>query len=285
MSGLLKSCPCTQAQLESEALQQWVPRLKECPSLHRKLWEYCYICQALSERDMLRPGRKGLGFAVGREPLGSLFASLGCEIVATDLGLEEGRKRGWSSDGQHADGLEAINERGICPPELFRRRVSFRPVDMRRIPRDLRGFDFVWSSCSFEHLGSLRRGERFVYKMTRCLKPGGVAVHTTEFNVLSNTHTIDHTNSNVYRRRDFERMARRLGRAGHRLELDFDLGHQPADWQIDHPPYKQNPHLKLQHENCLCTSFGLIIEIGRRRPLLDRLRGRLGRLLGRRSAA
>jgi hypothetical protein len=69
MSGLLKSCPCTQAQLQSEALQQWIPRLRESPSLHRKLWEWCYICQALSERDMLRPGRRGLGFAVGREPL------------------------------------------------------------------------------------------------------------------------------------------------------------------------------------------------------------------------
>lgn len=275
---LLKSCPCTQAQLESEALQQWVPRLKEKPALHRKLWEYCYICQALSERDMLRPGRRGLGFAVGREPLSSLFASLGCEIVATDLSAEAGQKSGWAMFQQHAVGLEAINERGICPPELFRQRVSFRPVDMRYIPSDLRDFDFVWSSCSFEHLGSLRQGADFIYAMTRCLKPGGVAVHTTEFNVLSNTHTRDHTGSNVYRRRDLEEMARRLRRDGHQIELDFDLGDQPADWQIGRPPYAQLPQLKLQFEDCLCTSYGLIIEIGRRRTWLDRL-------LGRRTAA
>ncbi|HEY7157570.1 MAG TPA: class I SAM-dependent methyltransferase [Gemmataceae bacterium] len=278
MGDLLKCCPCTQAQLQSEAFQQWVPRLKEQPQLHRKLWEYCYICQALSERGMLRPGRRGLGFAVGREPLGSLFASFGCEIVATDLDETKARKKGWMQSQQHAAKLETINERGICPPEAFRRRVSFRPVDMRHIPRDLRDFDFVWSCCSFEHLGSLRRGERFIYAMTRCLKPGGVAVHTTEFNVLSNTHTIDHSNSNVYRHRDLARMAGRLRRAGHHLELDFDLGDQPADWQIDRPPYKQEPHLKFQLDDCLCTSYGLIIEIGRRRTLLDRL-------LGRRAAA
>ena len=149
MTELLKSCPCTQAQLESEALQKWVPRLKEAPALHRKLWEFCYICQALDERDMLRPGRRGLGFAVGREPLGALFASLGCEIVATDLDEEQGRKQGWTMYQQHAASLETVNERGICPPELFRQRTSFRAVDMRAIPSDLRDFDFVWSSCSF----------------------------------------------------------------------------------------------------------------------------------------
>ncbi|HEY7427456.1 MAG TPA: methyltransferase domain-containing protein [Gemmataceae bacterium] len=278
MSASLKSCPCTQAQLQSEALQQWAPRLKEQPQLHRKLWEFCYICQALSERGMLRPGRRGLGFAVGREPLGSLFASFGCEIVATDLDEAKAREKGWAQTQQHAAKLETINERGICQPETFRQRVSFRSVDMRRIPRDLRDFDFVWSCCSFEHLGSLRQGERFIHAMTRCLKPGGVAVHTTEFNVLSNTHTIDHADNNVYRRRDFERMARHLRRAGHQIELDFDLGDQPADWQISRWPYQQNPILKFQLDECLCTSYGLIIEIGRRRTLLDRL-------LGRRAAA
>ena len=52
---------------------------------YRKLWEFAAINQALSERDMLKPGRKGLGFAVGREPLPSIFASHGVRIVATDL--------------------------------------------------------------------------------------------------------------------------------------------------------------------------------------------------------
>lgn len=279
MSGLLKSCPCTQAQLESQTFQRWIPQLRDQPLLlHRKLWEWSFISQALFERDMLRPGRRGLGFAVGREPLASLFASYGCEIVATDLGEDDAKQTGWIDSRQHAAALDAVNDRAICPPEEFRRRVSFRPVDMKRIPRDLHGFDFVWSSCSFEHLGSLRLGERFVYDMTRCLKPGGVAVHTTEFNVLSDTHTLDYCNNVVYRRRDFERMAQNLRRRGHRIELDFRLGDKPADWQVDRPPYTQRPHLLLQIGEHLCTSYGLIIEIGQRHTLFDRL-------LGRRAAA
>ena len=53
--------------------------------LHRKIWEFCFIAQALDERGMLARGRRGLGFAVGTEPLPAMFASRGCAIVATDL--------------------------------------------------------------------------------------------------------------------------------------------------------------------------------------------------------
>jgi hypothetical protein len=47
---------------------------KPVPS-HRKLWEWCYIAQVLWERGLLQPGRPGLGFGVGHEPLAALFAS------------------------------------------------------------------------------------------------------------------------------------------------------------------------------------------------------------------
>ncbi len=187
---MLRSGPCTQAQLISPQFQDWGKRLGERPMhLHRKVWEYCYITQALHERDLLRQGLRGLGFAVGREPLAAFFAGQGCEIVATDLAVEEAAKGGWVETSQHAESLEALNGRNLCPADLFRQRVSFRIVDMRQIPADLGTFDFVWSACSFEHLGSLALGERFVFDALRFVKPGGFAVHTTEYNVSSNTRT------------------------------------------------------------------------------------------------
>jgi SAM-dependent methyltransferase len=259
-------------------LQQWIRQLADAPSLCRKVWEWCFICQALAERGMLAPGRRGLGFAVGREPLSALFATYGCDVVATDLSASEAGLAGWAASGQHATNLEALNERGICPSDVLRQRVQFRTVDMNHIPDDLRGFDFAWSSCAFEHLGSLRRGEQFIRRMTRCLKPGGVAVHTTEFNVLSNTHTIESGHTVAYRRQDLEAMARWLAHRGHRVELDFHLGDAAEDWQLDRPPYGRMPHLKLQLGEYICTSYALIIEIGRRRPLWQRVRGRLARL-------
>ena len=53
--------------------------------LHRKLWEWIFIIEALSERGMLTAGRRGLGFGVGQDPLAAIFASHGVSVVATDV--------------------------------------------------------------------------------------------------------------------------------------------------------------------------------------------------------
>ncbi len=173
-SDKLRSCRCTQAQLQSPVFQAWVTRMGEqSMRMHRKLWEYCFIAQALYERGMLVPGSRGLGFGVGQEPLTALFASLGCEIVATDLATEEAYEHRWVETSQHADSLEALNSRGICSPEIFPERVSFRFVDMRKLPDDFGTFDFVWSSCSLEHLGTMALGEEFIFQSLKYLKPGG----------------------------------------------------------------------------------------------------------------
>ncbi len=178
--GRLRSCLCTQRLLESPAFTRWATRLdpNSVPAdgrikLHRKTWEHCYIAQALYERDLLRPGARGLGFAVGREPLPAFFASEGCTIVASDVDAEHAREIGWAQTNQHADGLATLNERGLCPAEEFNRLVSYRSVDMNRIPNDLTGFDFCWSSCAFEHLGSIHHGQEFIVNMLNTLKPGG----------------------------------------------------------------------------------------------------------------
>src|SRR6266542_2731592 len=85
----LHSCPCTQEQLESPTFRWWIEQVGLGHGLHRKLWEFAYVAQALYERGVLGPGKRGLGFAVGQEPLPALFASRGCTIVASDLHTEK----------------------------------------------------------------------------------------------------------------------------------------------------------------------------------------------------
>ena len=196
---------------------------------------------------------------MGREPLASFFAAQGCEIVATDLGTDSARETGWLDSNQHADSLTALNEAGLCDPEAFRRLVTYRVADMNAIPDDLRGFDFTWSACSFEHVGSIELGEEFLVKQMECLRPGGVAVHTTEFNVRSDDETLSDGPTVLFRRRDIERMASRLSGLGHEIELDLNLGDGVADGTIDMPPYTHNPHLKLQLGAYVTTSIGLIV--------------------------
>ncbi|CAN5879507.1 hypothetical protein BH23PLA1_BH23PLA1_06130 [soil metagenome] len=280
MPTMLRSGLCTQAQLESPSFRAWCQRLGLPHGLHRKLWEHAFICQALQERDLLRPGCRGLGFGVGREPLAALFASEGCEIVATDLAPEAADRLGWIEGQQHAACLEALNAAGLCPADRFARLASFRFVDMNAIPKDLTGFDLCWSACSFEHVGSISLGLRFVDRMLDCLRPGGWAVHTTEFNVSSNEATLDNGPTVLFRRRDLVGLADRLSRLGHKIELDLDPGSGWADGFIDAPPYSHNPHLKLRLAEYVTTSVGLIIEKG---P--DRLSLRLRRAFGLRKGA
>jgi hypothetical protein len=251
----LTSCLCTQSQLQSKIFQDWVRRMGEKEGvMHRKLWEWCYIAQALHERNLLRPGKNGLGFAVGQEPLTALFASYGCEITATDLDTQTATDAGWVKTQQHAKNLVSLNERGLCNADDFSQRVRFRYVDMNKIPEELRGFDFAWSACSLEHLGSLTLGEQFVYNTLACLKLGGVSVHTTEFTISSNDKTVDYRSTVLFRRRDMERMANTLIEHGHTVEpFVFDVGDQPADVYVDVPPFKHDQHLKLLLKKNTCA--------------------------------
>jgi hypothetical protein len=268
MDQYLPSCLCTDARLQSESFRAWAEKVrpawdtersgKPLPA-HRKIWEWCYIAQVLWEHGMLRPGRRGLGFGVGHEPLAALFASYGCNIVATDLQKERARRIGWVDTQQHADGLAILNQYRICDPTSFQQLVRFRYVDMNVIPSDLRGFDFTWSSCSFEHLGSIKKGLQFLENQMACLEPEGIAVHTTEFNLSSNQETIDHESVVLFRRLDIEKVAARLRTRGHSIDLDFDAGSSPADQYVDVPPFVHLPHLKLRLGSFVTTSIGLTI--------------------------
>jgi hypothetical protein len=256
---------CKQADFASDCFRYWCGRLKQAPALARKAWELVFIAQSLSERGLLAQGRRGLAFGVGREPLPALFASLGCNIVATDQEGAAAIRAGWQQTNQHAAGLEALEYPEICDLELFRKRVTFQTVDMNHVPSRFQGgFDFCWSTCSLEHLGSLEHGLDFIESAMETLKEGGVGVHTTEFNLSSNEDTLETRDLSLYRRRDIQRLVSRLTRAGHDVHpVDYDPGEALIDGYVDLPPYRHEPHLRLRIAKYDCTSIGLIVA---RRP-------------------
>ncbi len=227
--------------------------------LHRKLWEWIFIIEALSERGMLTAGRRGLGFGVGQDPLAAVFASHGVSVVATDVDEQTADAGGWRETGQHASSVADLNQHQLCDDTSFNRLVEYRAVDMNNIPSDLRNFDFTWSSCAFEHLGSLEHGLRFVLRQMGCLKPGGFAVHTTEYNVSSNRETVDETQTALFRRQDIERLVSDLRDDNHVIDVDFTTGRTPADLHVDEPPFTET-HLKMRMSGFATTSAGLIIE-------------------------
>ncbi len=209
----LSSRVCRQADCGSEYLA-WQQHLGRDRAVDRKDWEWAAILRALETAGALAPGKRGLGFGVGSEPLAAAMAVRGVDIVATDLDAADPRAGMWV---EHALTVDALKRPAICPDDELEKRVSVRAVDMNRIPTDLRDFDFVWSCCAFEHLGSIENGLRFFENSLDCLKPGGIAVHTTEFNLDSGDETIDTGGTVVFRTSDFVELHRRVTRRGHTM--------------------------------------------------------------------
>ena len=226
---------CTASQFLEPAYAQWCAELGQPVRFHRKQWEFVFILQALATRGFLKPGMRGLGFGCGFEPLPDLLEDMGCAVTATDLDPKESQARGWPG----SDALSA--------------------VDMNAIPAELVDFDFLWSSCAFEHLGSIAHGLAFVERAMTCLRPGGIAVHTTEYNLTSTTDTWEASNLVLFRKTDIDTLFARLTAAGHHVApLDLDSGSEPLDLAIAEPPYAAD-HLKLRIGAYVSTSLGLII--------------------------
>lgn len=258
-----RSMLCREDSFRQPYFSYWTTALGEQLRFHRKLWEFVFVCQTLYERNCLTDGSRGLGFGVGVEPLSAYFASRGCHILGTDMASDEAVTAGWATTAQHAAGKQALARPAICPTDVFEQNVDFRTVDMNAIPDDLTGFDFCWSACALEHLGSIERGLAFIEQSVETLRPGGIATHTTEFNLSSNEQTLSEGGTVLFRRKDMEELARRLAAKGHDMALlDFDPGYGPVDRYIDVPPYLEQPHLKLALEGYAATSIGLVIRRG-----------------------
>lgn len=264
--------PTTQGDLESDWAAYWVRELKAGFIYHRKLWEMVYLLQALHNHDMIRAGARGLGFGCGHEPFPSYFANAGVHVTITDLEPSKQESLGWAETGQHASTLERCFMPTLVKKEDFFSRAELIYVDMNSIPNSLRNYDFCWSICALEHLGTIDKGLEFIEKSLDTLRPGGIAVHTTEFNFYDEETTIDNWGCVFFQRKHFIALARRLREKGYEVpEISFDLGSGPLDRFIDLPPYAhqvsqelsklwtRQQHLKVAHDGIASTCFGLFI--------------------------
>jgi len=253
---------CSQAQFDEPVFGFWMDELDLPIRYWRKHWELAYISQTLKNANLLEPGCKALGFGVGMERLPALFASYGVEVLATD-GYIGGA---WAQTGQYSSGVEDLLFARICGEDDFRKLVTHRTVDMNDIPNDLRqgAYDFTWSTNSLDHLGTIDKGLDFIENAMDCLKPGGIAIHTTEYNLDSNTHTLAEGSVVLFRDRDIFHIADRLQEKGHEIHLNLERGNGDMDLAVDKPPYNfsdiNKQHIRLMIGGYTITSIGLIIK-------------------------
>jgi len=234
------------------------------PFYHRKLWEWIFVLHHAFDKGAVGEGRKALGFGVGTENLPAVFARAGMRVTATDAPPEIGIAGGWTQAGEFSQGVETIPSLDMERAD-FERLVTFQCCDMNQIDPSLIGFDLCWSSCALEHLGDMRKGIDFILNsVEKTLKPGGIAIHTTEFNLSSNNKTMDSGWCVLYRRRDFDALVDEVRARGHEIEA-FRVAPDCTviDSFVDHPPYLHAPHLKLELQGYVTTSAGIVVRRGK----------------------
>jgi 2-polyprenyl-3-methyl-5-hydroxy-6-metoxy-1,4-benzoquinol methylase len=261
-----------QDDMESDWVAHWCGQLLTPVLFHRKLWELAFVLQAIYEEGHMRAGARGLGFGCGQEPVPSYLASHGVAVTITDLDAAEAQAAGWARTHQHAASLDQAFQPRMIDRAEFDRLVDLRFVDMNAIPDDLVEYDFCWSICALEHLGSIERGLAFVENSLATIRPGGLSVHTTEFNIDPRSATIDNWPAVLFKREHLDALAQRLRSKGHYVAaLDFDIGDKPMDRFIDLPPWGhdlpaefsrwhgEGDHLKVAIDGFISTCFGLIV--------------------------
>ena len=263
----------TQAAIESDWAAHWCAELGIPVMFDRKIWESSFVLQVLHERDHLRSGARGLGFGCGTEALTSYLAARGVSVTATDQAPDAARRGGWTKSGQYTGSADQAFMPHLVDRATFDRQVEIRHVDMNDVPADLQNYDFCWSVCALEYLGSIEKGLRFVENSLATLRPGGLAVHTTEFNIRDDGPAIDNWPRVAFQRRHMDKMVARLRSKGHKIAtFDYSLGTGPLDRFIDLPPFPHEmpetmaawigpqPHLKVALDGMIVTSIGFAVE-------------------------
>jgi SAM-dependent methyltransferase len=140
-----------------------------------KQWECAMMLRTLSEVGILRPRALLAGIGAGTEDTTYALAAQGCIVFPCDRYLEQ---TPWSD---------------VAPAGMMVRPAQYSQFDYPTgavipvhtdaralsLPSDF--FDGVYSAGSIEHFGSLDAVAAAAEEIGRVLKPGGVAVLTTEF--------------------------------------------------------------------------------------------------------
>ncbi len=140
---------------------------------HRKIWEFNHTLYGLRRLRRLAPGATALGIGCGHEELMYFLANRIQRVVATDL--YEGTWIGGESD---ADVL--AHPAKYAPFKYREDHLEVRRMDALALAVAGDTFDFAFCLSSIEHFGRLQDKLQALQEMFRVLKPGGVAVLTTE---------------------------------------------------------------------------------------------------------
>lgn len=214
---------------------------------HRKIWEFNQALYGLRSLRRLAPDATALGIGCGHEELMYFLANRIGKVVATDL--YEGAYLGGES------AADVLAHPAKYAPFHFREdRLEVRQMNALTLQFDAGSFDFAFCLSSLEHFGSEADKLTALREMHRVLKPGGVAVLTTEV-VLNRLGR----GSQYFQR---ETVTRLIGAAGFALDGPVDFGVEqeysarPLALPMDAFAV---PHVVLRNFHTIYTSVALFL--------------------------
>ncbi|MCP2520851.1 methyltransferase domain-containing protein [Candidatus Aminicenantes bacterium AC-708-M15] len=244
---------CQVADLENEEWQNVLKEIKckiDKNDFHRKIWEYVQIIYCLKKLKSLTPQSICLAIGAGREPILYYLTYKVKKVYGIDLyeGIFFGRE----------DEPDIPTSVGKYAPFPYREdKLCLMRMDALNLEFPDNFFDFIFSASSIEHFGNKRKILRAVKEMYRVLKPGGVAVITTELklNMLA-------TASPGVKLFKLEELLKITREAGFTIQDNFDLRIEEEylrNWiKLPEEIYKR-PHVILRFFNSIFTSINVVL--------------------------
>lgn len=214
---------------------------------HRKVWEFNQALYGLRKLRRLAPEATALGIGCGHEEFMYFLANRLRLVVATDL--YEGTYLGGES---HADVLE--HPAKYAPFPYREDHLQVRRMNGLALEAAPASFDMAFCLSSIEHFGSLADKRQALAEMFRVLKPGGVAVVTTEI-VLNRLGR----GAQYFQPAELQRLVGEVGftlDSAPDLRVEREFAHTPLALPMDTFTV---PHVVLRNFHTIYTSVALFL--------------------------
>lgn len=231
----------------------------------RKIWELCWAMEILSNVGHTGggnfSGKSGISFGCGLERIGPHLAGLGANMLFTDVAVNKTIEEHWLKTGQHCGGDLSKMEVSASTAGDWAERSEFQYYNMLDpIPKEWIGaFDFCYSMNSVDHIGSICQAQEFIIRSMKVLRPGGVAVYTSELALDGPEDAMCFGYTSFFRMRDIRHLVYALNWAGNKT-LNLNYGHDWSKETIDREPFSdpRANHILISIAGCLVTSFGIV---------------------------
>ncbi len=245
---------CQVADIYNPKWKQTVSELKREISednFHRKDWEFTQIIFSLKELQYLTPQSICLGIGAGREHLLYYLTYKVKKVIGIDL------YEGYYYGGEDEIDIPLSVER-YAPFPYIKDKLNLIRMNALNLEFPDNTFDFIFSASSIEHFGKKKKILRALKEMYRVLKPGGIAVITTELKLTS-------LSSNLPNVKPFflSELLDLINRSGFNTFEEFDLRIEDEylnNWVKLPEEINKRPHVILRSLNTVFTSVNVVLQ-------------------------